>query len=221
MGLLIREVLWFSKIQHQLSRCCQVETYPQPPFESWNVAFVLLIALPPLDEVGVVLPGQRDVAFAQGGVDCPGQDVGLWTEADLHPTGKGDTQGAIWTHPIGALGIFCRERSKGGSGGRRGKHRSRGETTWASGGKFGKGWAGVAPRTSLPSGLQTTILTSPLSIWVLLVSQLGCLVSWTKDSCVILQAVSVFQNVLIFKGFPHKLLLWLGGLAFSIWYAGS
>ena len=54
--------------------------------------------------------------------------------------------------------------------------------------------------------------TCSLSIWVLLVSQLGCLVSWIKDSRVILQAVPVFQNILIFKGFPHNLLTWWTGL---------
>lgn len=69
---------------------CEVKPYPQSPFESRNVASVLLLALPPLDEVGVVLSGQGDVAFAQGGVHGPGQDVGLGAEADLHPAGKGD-----------------------------------------------------------------------------------------------------------------------------------
>lgn len=93
--------------------------YPQSPFKRRNVAFVLLLALPPLDEVCIVLSGQGDVAFAQGGVDRPGQDVRLRAEADLHPAGEGDAQRAVRTHTIGALGIFCRQRSKGGRGGER------------------------------------------------------------------------------------------------------
>lgn len=91
IGLQIRKALQFSNIKRKFYILYKVKTYPQSPFKSWNVAFVLLLPLPPLNEVCIVLSGQWDVAFAQGGVDRPGQDVRLWAEADLHPAGKGDT----------------------------------------------------------------------------------------------------------------------------------
>lgn len=86
-----------------------------------------------------MLSGQGDIAFAQGGVDRPGQDVWLRAEADLHTTGKGDTQRAIWTHPIGTLSIFCRQRSKGERGGKKGSAGNRGEKDLALEGKFERG----------------------------------------------------------------------------------
>lgn len=157
MGLGIREALQFSNMKQKFSILYKVKPYPQSPFKSWNVAFVLFLPLPPLNEVCVVLSGKWDVTFAQGGVHCPGQDVGLWAEADLHPAGKGDTQGAVWTHPIGALGIFCRQKSKGGRRERKGSAGSTGETSLALGGRFGKRWAGGALWTWLPSGLDNNL----------------------------------------------------------------
>ena len=69
--------------------------HPKPAPEDGDLAASLLPALPPLHQVEAVVDGQRDVPLAHGGVDGPGQQVGLRLQGHLHAVGQQQPQGAV------------------------------------------------------------------------------------------------------------------------------
>ena len=74
--------------------------HPKPAPEDGDLAASLLLALPPLHQVEAVVDGKRDVPLAHGGVDGPGQQVGLRLQGHLHAVGQQQPQGAVGPNEV-------------------------------------------------------------------------------------------------------------------------